>query len=198
MGMARGLGGGTTGCSVAYEGCGRMAVSYELYIRQKGRWNLEAQFNGHQRQAAIDEAKELEQQSHIEGTKVVREKIDDATGESSEQTIFNSDRKKTGRLTDEQKSAGGGGGGIRDFADMEVDSGGGSDFSDMTVGGGDAPDIADASAPKAKAARRAGGTSRMSPMGLAVYKLFIVLVTSFGFAALVTWIFLQTELIAFA
>ena len=81
---------------------------------------------------------------------------------------------------------------------MEVDSGGGSDFSDMTVGGGDAPDIADASAPKAKAARRAGGTSRMSPMGLAVYKLFIVLVTSFGFAALVTWIFLQTELIAFA
>ena len=38
----------------------------------------------------------------------------------------------------------------------------------------------------------------MSPQGLALYKLFIVVVTSFGFAALVTWVFLQTGLIAFA
>ena len=173
-----------------------MAVSYELYVQQKGRWNLEAQFRGSQRQQAIDEAKELEQQSHIDGAKVVREKIDDATGESSESTIYNSDRKKTGRLTDEQKS-GGGGGGMRDFADMEVDMGGGGGYADIEVGGDDAPDLAEAPA-KRKTAGVRGGGRRMTPQGLVVYKLFIVVVTSFGFAALVTWIFLQTGLIAFA
>jgi hypothetical protein len=74
----------------------QMAVIYELYVQQKGRWNLEAQFQSHERQAAIEEAKELERQPHIDGAKVARERIDDATGESTESTIYNSDRKKPG------------------------------------------------------------------------------------------------------
>ena len=73
------------------------------------------------------------------------------------------------------------------IVDMEVDFGGGMDFSEMLVGGDDpAPEAATAPA-KVKVPKVGRiGTRRMSPQGLALYKLFIVVVTSFGFAALVT------------
>ena len=99
-------------------------------------------------------------------------------------------------MSAEDRARSGGGG---SFADMEVEVGG-FDFSDMVVGGDDpapAPEVANAPA-KAKVPRVGRAVRRMSPQGLALYKLFIVVVTSFGFAALVTWVFLQTGLIAFA
>ncbi len=43
-----------------------MPVSYELYVKQRGRWILEVQFAGHLRQAAIEEAKDLQRQDHYE------------------------------------------------------------------------------------------------------------------------------------
>ena len=79
-----------------------MAVTYELYIKQKGRWNFEAHFAGHLRGAALAEAKEIE--AHVEAVKIIREQTDpDGTVRAS--TIYNSERAKTGRLTTEQRQA---------------------------------------------------------------------------------------------
>ncbi len=73
-----------------------MAVTYELYVKQKGRWNFEAQFAGHLREAALAEAKEIE--PHVQAAKVIREQTD-AEGNVRESTIYTTERAKPWRLT---------------------------------------------------------------------------------------------------
>ncbi|MCH8182921.1 MAG: hypothetical protein IID55_07045 [Proteobacteria bacterium] len=175
-----------------------MAVTYELYVKQKGRWNFEAQFAGHLREAALAEAKELE--SHVQAAKVIREQTD-AEGNVRESTIYNSERTKTGRLTAEQRNAAAsrtpsaasrGYADIevtvydkpRNYADMEVDLGGGHDGA--------------YSATRALNRRGApGGVSNlMGPEAMVLTKLFLIVASSFAFAAFVTWLFLRTGLVA--
>ncbi len=164
-----------------------LATNYELLVQTGGRWTLEAQFASHQRQAAIAEAQELAAQSHIDAAKVIRSTVTDE-GLARETTIFNSDRQKTGRL------GGGGGGGRSSPADIEMDFGG-TGYSEMEVeiGGGsdwDEEVAAPAAAPP-RAARVAPTRGLMGPEALVLYKMFIIAISSLGFAALMTYVFLQ-------
>ena len=63
-----------------------METSYELYIKQNGRWILEGNYRSDQREAAVDEAKQLVSQPHIQAAKVIREKHNPATGVNLETT----------------------------------------------------------------------------------------------------------------
>ncbi|MCX8231393.1 MAG: hypothetical protein OTJ45_06195, partial [Alphaproteobacteria bacterium] len=77
-----------------------METHYELYIKQNGRWILEGNFQSHQREEALSDAKQLVQQPHIESVKVIREKRNPDTGVNLETTIYSSESKKgqkTGR-----------------------------------------------------------------------------------------------------
>ena len=53
-----------------------MEVTYELYILEKGRWIIDSRYQTNEREKAVDEAKHLAKQSHIQATKVVRESYD--------------------------------------------------------------------------------------------------------------------------
>ena len=52
-----------------------MEENFEVYVQTKGesRWILEARYSASEKTAALDDAKQLERQSHIEAVRVVRE-----------------------------------------------------------------------------------------------------------------------------
>lgn len=175
-----------------------MAVTYELYVKQRGRWNFEAQFAGHLREAAIAEAKELE--PHVQAAKVIREQTD-AEGNVRESTIYNSEHTKTGRLTAEQRQAASsrvpdaashGYADIeitvydkpRNYADMEVDLGGNYDGAYSATRGINRRSV------------QGGVSNLMGPEALVLTKLFLIVAGSFAFAAFVTWLFLRVGLVA--
>ena len=177
-----------------------MPVSYELYVKQRGRWILEAQFAGHLRQAAIEEAKDLQRQDHIQASKVVREQTDE-DGLTRDSTIYSSERQKTGRLSDQQRAAARGtpGKASRGYADIEVT------VRDKPVNYADTEVVMGGDADDYGAFKHTRGISRqtaatvatiMSPEALVLTKFFLILAGSFAFAAFMTWLFLRTGLVA--
>ena len=175
-----------------------MPVSYELYVKQKGRWVLEAQFAGHLRQAVTRPTHG--DQEHIQASKVVREQTD-KDGLTRDSTIYSSERQKTGRLSDQDRASARGtpGKASRGYADMEVTVRDKPvNYADMkVVVGGDADDQG--------AFKHTRGISRqtaatvatiMSPEALVLTKFFLILASSFAFAAFMTWLFLRTGLVA--
>jgi adenylate cyclase len=64
------------------------STSYEVYVLQRGRWELHARHPATGREAAIEEAKTLESLPNIAAVRVMREVYDDQSGVSSEYTIF--------------------------------------------------------------------------------------------------------------
>lgn len=174
-----------------------MDVTYELYIKQKGRWNFEAHFAGHLRGAALAEAKELE--PHVEAAKVIREQTD-AEGNVRESTIYNSERTKTGRLTTEQREAASSrtpSTASRGYAKTEVTvDDEPKKYADMEVDLGGSHDDA-YTATRALYRRPPGGTATiMGREAMVLTKLFLIVVGSFAFAAFVTWLFLRSGLVA--
>ena len=174
-----------------------MDVTYELYIKQKGRWNFEAHFAGHLRGAALAEAKELE--PHVEAAKVIREQTD-AEGNVRESTIYNTERTKTGRLTAEQRQAASSrtpSAASRGYADIEVTvNDEPKNYADMEVDLGGSHDDAYTATP-ALNRRPPGGTANiMGPEAMVLTKLFLIVAGSFAFAAFVTWLFLRSGLVA--
>ena len=168
-----------------------MDVSYELYIKQDDRWILEGQFTGDQRQTAIGEAKILETEKDIQAVKVVREERDEGSGHVRDSTVYNSEKLKTGRLDRANLPAGGG------LADTKVDVGG-PDVADLEVVVGEGGPARVASGQKKKPARARGRGEEpavlVRPAAMALYKMMIVLVASFGFAALMTFLYMRTVL----
>lgn len=175
-----------------------MAVTYELYTKQKGRWNFEAQFAGHLREAALAEAKELE--THVQAAKVIREQTD-AEGNIRESTIYNTERNKTGRLTAEQRQAASTrtpNTASRGYADIEVtvyDQP--KNYADMEVDLGGGNDGAFAATRALHRRPSPGGASNiMGPEAMVLSKLFLIVASSFALAAFVTWLFLRSGLVA--
>ena len=64
------------------------STSYEVYVLQRGRWELHARHPAAGREAAIEEAKTLETLPNVVAVRVTREVYDAQTGVSSEYTIF--------------------------------------------------------------------------------------------------------------
>ena len=63
-------------------------VNYEVYYLQDGRWTLQSRFDHREKHLAVKEGKELSKLGHLSAVKVIKEKYDRQTGESSETTVF--------------------------------------------------------------------------------------------------------------
>ena len=119
-----------------------METHYELYVKQNNRWILEANFQTHQREEALEEAKQLGRQGHIQAVKVVREQRNPKSGLTRETTIYSTDKSKSRRDDDGDDDMGSGdpfddgggggcgrgGGGRRSPADDDDDDFGGPDL----------------------------------------------------------------------
>ncbi|MFP6712331.1 MAG: hypothetical protein VB913_11620, partial [Rhodospirillales bacterium] len=62
--------------------------SYEIYVHQNGRWELHARHAINKRDAALDEAKALENIPAITSVKVVHDIYDSGKGKSKEAVIY--------------------------------------------------------------------------------------------------------------
>ncbi len=63
-------------------------VTYEVHVKQSGRWEIEARHEADGKDVAIEEAKELDAQKQVEEVKVVRELYDLDTGNTREYVIY--------------------------------------------------------------------------------------------------------------
>lgn len=70
-----------------------MSISYEIYYMQHKRWQIHARFDANQQEAAIEEARRLENES-FEASCVIRESYNPNTGKFSESVIYSSPRLK--------------------------------------------------------------------------------------------------------
>lgn len=195
-----------------------MEVTYEVYTLEKDRWIIDSRYQKSEREKAIDEAKLLAKQPHIEATRVVRESYNSEDGMAREKTVFDSRPKE-----DQEGGASGGGAGDDGFdADFEEEFGGFDDDyggSGGGAGGGAGGGIADEfdvayeipgfedieQGPPARASRRSAraqsqaqsqtgvpataGRRAMNPGASIFYKMIVIIVVSFGFAALTTFIY---------
>jgi hypothetical protein len=65
-----------------------MQVSYELHAQSKGGWHIERVLSGGTKEAALDEARHLYAEPGITGVKVVCEKYNPETNDSSEMVVY--------------------------------------------------------------------------------------------------------------
>ena len=72
-----------------------METSVELYVKSKDRWLIDATFPGHQETIAVEDAKQLASQRHVQAVKVIRETLDPATGAKQEKTVFTTEPEKS-------------------------------------------------------------------------------------------------------
>ncbi|MBT6095341.1 MAG: adenylate/guanylate cyclase domain-containing protein [Rhodospirillaceae bacterium] len=94
-----------------------MQTHYEVQVEQHGRWSIHAQFDGSQRDQAVEEAKQLDV-GGVGSVKVIREVYDTSEGTHRDYVIYKS--KGAGAAdgeTDTTERGGGGGGGWADADD---------------------------------------------------------------------------------
>jgi len=177
-----------------------MEIHYELYVKQNNRWILEAHFQAHQRDEAVDDAKQMAKQAHIESVKVVREQRNPQTGLNRESTIYSSEIKKgqkTGRKDPGEDDFSGFDddfGGDDEFGGFEDDDyGGGGDWDDFEVdtGGGwgdyDDEDQGASAGSGTRAAARSVQNAVSGPEAVVLTKILVIVTASLAFAAIVTW-----------
>ena len=85
-------------------------TTFEVYSQQGGRWEIHSRFPASRKDAAIQEAKNLENQQNVSASKVVREVYDADEGTSEESTIYKSATLKEKK---ERQQGGGSSGGRR-------------------------------------------------------------------------------------
>ena len=81
-----------------------METNVELYVKSKDRWLIDATFPGHQEPVAVEDAKQLASQRHVQAVKVIRETIDPATGTKLEKTVFTTEPEKSSKNYDESSN----------------------------------------------------------------------------------------------
>ena len=157
-------------------------TTYDVYTLAKGRWILDTRFKKHQRERAIDEGKQLEKQPGIEAVKVVREMYDASDSLISEKIVYKTQGEAVGT-----GGGGGGGGGGFDSGSNWFDEG--DDFEDEEPKAG-------MFSRKKKAAKSSDGASKGGGSGVLkrpevvlVYKMIMIGVVSFAFAAFTTFIY---------
>ena len=137
----------------------------------------------------------LAKQPHIEATRVVRESYSSEDGLARERTIFDSRPKEDqeggafgGGFDDDDGGGGGRGGGIADESEISYEIPG---FEDLERGSpAPAPAVRQSAPPQRQAgAQAAAGRRAISPGASLFYKMIVIIVVSFGFAALTTFIY---------
>ena len=154
-------------------------VSYELYTQVKGRWNLESRYGSAEREDALNDAKNLAHDSHIDAVRLVRETYDPERGASREATIYSAVKRGEKSSGDDDR---GGGGGYDDYDDFDDDGYGGY--------GGYEDDDDDEDEEEGGSRRRGGRKgSRFAMHTVILLKVLVILLCSFGFAILMTFLF---------
>ena len=95
-------------------------VNYEVQVQQGGRWSIHARFDGAQKEAAVDEGKELDKLSNVEAVRVIKEVFDpvrethnefiiyktpQAKGDDSEDNDDSKDSRSSSRSSRDQRSS---------------------------------------------------------------------------------------------
>ncbi|MDD9875899.1 MAG: adenylate/guanylate cyclase domain-containing protein [Magnetovibrio sp.] len=103
-----------------------LQTNYEVHVQQGGRWSIHAQFDSHQKDTAIEEAKQLDSQGNIGAVKVIREVYDTTEGTHRDYVVYKSAGvSASDGETDRTGDRGGGdGGGGSSWMDDDGDDGG--------------------------------------------------------------------------
>ena len=164
-------------------------TTYDVYTFAKGRWILDTRFKKHQRERAIDEGKQLEKQPGIDSVKVVREIYDQGDSLISEKVVYKTQGDALG-------SGGGGASGGASAGPSWFDEGDSEDEDDAPSGG--------MFSRKRKAAKQGSGAGPVAAQGAAnaasagvlkrpevvlVYKMIMIGMVSFAFAAFTTFVY---------
>ncbi|MBT3910498.1 MAG: adenylate/guanylate cyclase domain-containing protein [Rhodospirillaceae bacterium] len=150
---------------------------YEVHVQQGGRWSIHAQFDSHQKDVAIEEAKQLDSQGNTGAVKVIREVYDSGQGTHRNYVIYKSagasasdgETDRTGTKNDQSSWSSG-------DDDDDDDGGFGGDFDDD-----DDDDFELAEVKKRKKKK----TKKVSLTGILV-KLLLITLFSICLAALTT------------
>ena len=65
-----------------------MSVTYDVYVKERGRWLLECEFRWDEREAALEKAQSLAKRHYVQAVKVIRERYDKVTQRVTESTVF--------------------------------------------------------------------------------------------------------------
>lgn len=82
-------------------------VNYEVQVQQGDRWSIHARFPGHQKDAAIEEAKSLDQLNNVTAVKVIKEVYDTEQGFHNEFIVYKSATMKSQVAEEAQKVSSG-------------------------------------------------------------------------------------------
>ena len=66
---------------------------YEVLVMQNGRWEISSRHQASEEDEAVEVAKSLDAQKHIESVKVIREVFDPEEGTSKEYNVYTSGQK---------------------------------------------------------------------------------------------------------
>lgn len=67
---------------------------YEVHVKQNGRWQIQSRHPQAEKEQAIEEAKSLDGQKHIQAVKVIQEIYDPEDGTSKEYNVYAPGQKK--------------------------------------------------------------------------------------------------------
>lgn len=102
-------------------------INYEVQVQQNGRWSIHARFPEHQKDAAIEEGKQLDKLSAIDSVKVIKESYDPDRDVQSEYTVYKSPNMKSRTGKDYADSTSSGYGSTRNRDDSWLGSSDGGD-----------------------------------------------------------------------
>ena len=71
-----------------------MSVTYDVYVKERGRWLLECEFRWDEREAALEKAQSLAKRHYVQAVKVIRERYDKVTQRVTESTVFDTSDSK--------------------------------------------------------------------------------------------------------
>jgi len=153
-------------------------VNYEVQVQQAGRWSIHARFAGHQKDGAVEEAKQLDQLPNVEAVKVVKEVYDTDQGFHNEFIVYKSAGMKS-TVTQEAEKVSGGHSGSMEAKETWL-----REHDDE----GDEGDDFDAAPARAAPKRgKKGRKKRGSSLTTIVVKLLLVVLFSLCLSAMFAW-----------
>ncbi len=146
--------------------------SYEIYVHQKGRWELHARHALNKRDAALEEAKSLKNIPSIQEVKVVHDVFDTNRGKSNESVIYRSNESSSAASSPANDD--------RNIRRHDDDDGEYDDIDDEPQ----PVSLGAAASPRRKPIQR---TTRKVKTGVFT-KLLLLALASFIIAGMITWV----------
>ncbi len=140
--------------------------TFEVHVQQGGRWVIHATFQGHQKDAAIEEGRELDRLSTVDAVKVIKEIYDPEKDIHNEFIVYKSPSMKSSASTAVGAQAG---------------SGNGSPVRESWISYDDEDDYGDAR--RSQSRHTPGRRKKGSTMTTIMVKLLLVILFSIGLAA---------------